>query len=73
MSNQTMQKPPGWVMPTWLRIILSILRFLLVPGLCIIALVVGLTIGYATLGGGEASAVFELKTWKHLYNLVFAE
>ncbi|MEX2415920.1 MAG: DNA-directed RNA polymerase subunit beta [Paenibacillaceae bacterium] len=73
MANQTTQKPPGWVMPTWLRIILSILRFLLIPALCVVALFVGLTIGYATIGGGEASDVFQIDTWKHLYNLVFAE
>lgn len=73
MSNQTTQKPSVWVMPTWLRIILSIVRFLLIPALCLVALFVGLTIGYATIGGGEASAVFKFDTWKHLYNLVFAE
>lgn len=72
MTNQTTQKPPGWTMPTWLRIILSILHFLLIPALCVVALFVGLTIGYATIGGGEASAVFHIDTWKHLYNLVFA-
>lgn len=60
-------------MPTWLRIILSIIRFLLIPALCLAALFVGLTIGYATIGGGEASDVFKFDTWKHLYDLVFAE
>ncbi len=73
MANQTTQKPARWVMPTWLRIILSIARFLLIPALCLVALFIGLTIGYATIGGGEASAVFKIETWKHLYDLVFAE
>ncbi len=73
MTNQTTEKPSGWVMPTWLRITLSILKFLLIPALCLGALFIGLTIGYATIGGGEASAVFKFETWKHLYNLVFAE
>ena len=73
MANQTTQKPSSWVMPTWLRIILSIIRFLLIPALCLAALFVGLTIGYATIGGGEASDVFKFDTWKHLYDLVFAE
>lgn len=73
MANQATQKPSGWVMPKWLRIVLSVLRFLLIPALCLIALFIGLTIGYATIGGGEASAVFKIDTWKHLYNLVFAE
>ena len=73
MSSQTSQQPSKWAMPTWLRIILRILRYLLIPALCFIALMFGLTIGYATLGGGEASDVFQIETWRHLYNLVFAE
>ena len=71
MANQTTQESSGWTMPTWLRVILSIIRFLLIPALCVVALFVGLTIGYATIGGGDASAVFDFDTWKHLYNLVF--
>lgn len=73
MPNQPKQKPPGWTLPVWLRVILVTLRVLLVPALCLAALFIGLTIGYATLGGGDASDVFQIATWKHLYDLVFAE
>ena len=72
MANQTTEQPSGWTMPTWLRVIVRILRFLLIPALCLVALFIGLTIGYATIGGGDASAVFHIKTWKHLYDLVFS-
>lgn len=72
MVNQSNEQSSGWTMPPWLRIILSILRFLLIPALCVVALFVGLTIGYATIGGGDASAVFHIETWKHLYDLVFS-
>jgi hypothetical protein len=72
MANQTTGQSSRWTMPSWLRIILSILRFLLVPALCVVALFVGLTIGYATIGGGDASAVFKVETWRHLYDLVFS-
>jgi hypothetical protein len=48
-----------------------IFRILFIPALCLAALVVGLTIGYSTIGGGDASDVFKFETWKHLYDLVF--
>ncbi|HYE67361.1 MAG TPA: DNA-directed RNA polymerase subunit beta, partial [Anaerovoracaceae bacterium] len=54
-----------------LRITLKISRYLLVPALCLAALFIGLTIGYATIGGGSAGDVFRFETWKHLYDLVF--
>lgn len=60
-------------LPLWLIIILRTLRLLLIPALCVAALFIGLTIGYATIGGGESSDVFKFETWRHLYDLVFAE
>ena len=78
MSNQTPGKgnrQAAGKLPPWLKITLYILlkvsRILLVPALCIAALFIGLSIGYATIGGGSAGDVFKFETWKHLYDLVF--
>jgi hypothetical protein len=65
------QKKAGGVLPTWLVIILRVLRFFLVPALLVAALFIGLAIGYSTIGGESASDVFKIETWKHLYDLVF--
>ncbi|TJY41919.1 DNA-directed RNA polymerase subunit beta [Cohnella pontilimi] len=55
------------------RILWLTVKLLVVPALCLIALVFGLAVGYAVLGGRPVSEVFELNTWKHIYDLVFAE
>lgn len=52
-------------------VVYRIFRILFVPALCLAALAIGLTIGYSTMGGGDASDVFKFETWKHLYDLVF--
>jgi hypothetical protein len=56
----------------WIRIILKTLRLLLVPTLCLIALFVGLVIGYVRIGGQPYSDIFEPATWRHLYELVYS-
>ncbi|MBU6145562.1 MAG: DNA-directed RNA polymerase subunit beta [Paenibacillaceae bacterium] len=33
----------------------------------------GLYVGYVLLGGGEAQDVLQWKTWKHIYDLVWAD
>lgn len=48
-------------------------RRLLVPILCLVALMIGLYIGYAKIGGGDGSDVWNINTWKHIYDLVFAD
>ncbi len=60
-------------LPPWLRITLRILRFLIVPVACVIALYVGLYVGYVTLGDQSAGDIWKLETWKHVYDLVFAK
>ncbi|WP_127581153.1 DNA-directed RNA polymerase subunit beta [Paenibacillus koleovorans] len=57
--------------PPWARISFYILRLLLVPVLCVAALIVGVVVGYSYIGGRESSDVWQLETWKHLFNLVF--
>ncbi|HEY0827954.1 MAG TPA: DNA-directed RNA polymerase subunit beta [Bacilli bacterium] len=59
--------------PRGLRITLKVMKFFLVPVLCLIALYAGLVIGYSKIGGQEAADILKLETWKHLYDLVFAE
>mgnify|MGYP001325577155 CR=1 FL=1 len=60
-------------LPRWLRIVLRILRLLLIPALCAGALIGGLIVGYVYVGGQEMSEVWDLKTWKHVFDLVFAK
>ncbi|BBH23880.1 hypothetical protein Back11_52250 [Paenibacillus baekrokdamisoli] len=55
-----------------LRILLWMLRKSVIPSLCVIAIVGGMYIGYAVMGKRPASEVFDLATWKHMYDLVFA-
>ena len=55
------------------RILLWMLRKSVVPALCVIAIVGGMYIGYAIIGKRPASDVFDLATWKHMYDLVFAD
>ncbi|WP_409343752.1 DNA-directed RNA polymerase subunit beta [Paenibacillus sp. MBLB4367] len=59
-------------LPRALVITLRILRHLLIPILCCIALLAGLSIGYVKLGGQPFADVWKLDTWKHLIDLVFA-
>jgi hypothetical protein len=56
----------------WIRIILFTLRLLLVPFLCLCALYAGLVIGYVRIGGQPSSDIFDMATWKHLYELVYS-
>jgi len=48
-----------------------LLRIMLVPFLLFIALLAGLITGYSIIGNGPALDVFDLETWKHMYDLVF--
>ncbi|UJF33257.1 DNA-directed RNA polymerase subunit beta [Paenibacillus hexagrammi] len=58
--------------PTWLKVILAIIKGLRVPVLALLAIYAGLWIGYSKLGGQPPSEIFHISTWKHLYDLVFA-
>ncbi|MFT9849102.1 DNA-directed RNA polymerase subunit beta [Aneurinibacillus sp. REN35] len=48
-----------------------LLKIMLVPFLLFIALLAGLIAGYSIVGNGSALDVFDMNTWKHMYNLVF--
>jgi hypothetical protein len=57
--------------PKWAIIVLTILKFLRVPFLCVVTLAVGLYVGYAKIGKQPATEMLHMSTWKHLYDLVF--
>lgn len=48
-------------------------KVMLVPFLLFFSLVVGLMIGYGVLGDKPVSEVFDFATYKHMYDLLFAE
>lgn len=47
-------------------------RILFVPFLLFLSLVIGLMIGYSVIGNQPVSQVFDLNTYKHMYDLIFA-
>ncbi|XID91125.1 DNA-directed RNA polymerase subunit beta [Paenibacillaceae bacterium WGS1546] len=55
------------------RIVWMSIKILIIPVLCVAALIVGLAIGFSVLGDRPVSEVFDIHTWKHMYDLVFAE
>ena len=60
-------------LPAFVRAILWIMRKCIVPLIMLIMLATGLYVGYVLLGKGPEDDVFSWATWKHLYDLVFAE
>jgi hypothetical protein len=56
-----------------LRIIWTSVKVLIIPVACIAALIIGLAIGYVVLGDKPLAEVFDSSTWKHMFDLVFAE
>lgn len=48
-------------------------KLVLYPFLIFMAMVIGMYVGYAVVGNGNGSEIFNLQTWKHMYDLVFAQ
>lgn len=69
-SNEQSNRSSGRVVA---RIIWMSIKMLIIPVLCVMALIVGLAVGYTVLGDKPLSDVFDSGTWKHMYDLVFAE
>jgi len=78
-SRKSVQEEPdeededGYRLPKWARVILWVLRKSIVPIVMVVMLIVGLYVGFVYLGDGSKSEVFEWATWRHLYDLVFAD
>ncbi|WP_210664106.1 DNA-directed RNA polymerase subunit beta [Paenibacillus lignilyticus] len=56
-----------------LRALLWTLRKSIVPILCIAAILGGMYMGYTIIGKRPGDEVFDIATWKHMYDLVFAD
>ncbi|WP_080832579.1 MULTISPECIES: DNA-directed RNA polymerase subunit beta [Cohnella] len=54
-------------------IVWTCLKVLAIPIVCVIALAAGLAFGYVVLGEREFADVFQWETWRHMYDLVFAQ
>ncbi|MDF2958991.1 MAG: hypothetical protein K0S39_726 [Paenibacillus sp.] len=55
------------------RTIWLVVQWVGIPVLSLAALAVGLVIGYVYLGKRPMEEVYEVETWRHIYDLVFAE
>ncbi|GAB7387922.1 hypothetical protein BSNK01_17590 [Bacillaceae bacterium] len=53
---------PGWLV-----------KLTLVPFFLFCALILGMYVGYSVIGGQPGKEVFDWETWKHMYDLIFAE
>jgi DNA-directed RNA polymerase subunit beta len=50
-----------------------LVKILLVPILLFFSLVIGLMIGYGVMGDKPTSEIFDLGTYKHMYDLLFSD
>jgi len=48
-------------------------RILFVPLMCLAALIAGLYVGYVTIGGQDPSEIWNIRTWKHVFDLMFSQ
>ena len=59
--------------PVALSVLLWTLRIVIVPILLISALIGGLYVGYVVLGKAPEGDVWEIETWRHMYDLIFSD
>ncbi|GFR39411.1 hypothetical protein PRECH8_27070 [Insulibacter thermoxylanivorax] len=52
---------------------LRVVKYAGIPLLFLICLYIGLYIGYVKLGKQPASEIWEWKTWRHIYDLIFTD
>lgn len=58
--------------PTWKKVVFSICKWSAIPLMCVIALCIGLVLGYVYLGDRPVEEVYKLDTWRHIYDLIFS-
>ncbi|CAM5797279.1 MULTISPECIES: DNA-directed RNA polymerase subunit beta [Brevibacillus] len=51
---------------------IKLAKWLIVPFLLFFSLIIGLVIGYSMVGHKPASEVFDINTYKHMYDLMFS-
>ncbi len=64
VRRERRKKSGGTGIPAWIKI-------MIIPVLLFLSVVTGAIVGYSVLGDGSAGDVFDLKTWKHMYDLIF--
>lgn len=58
--------------PKWQKILWLIFKIIRIPVLAVLAIYIGLWVGYTKLGHQPSSEILHISTWRHLYDLVFA-
>lgn len=58
--------------PRWQKILWLIFKIVRIPVLAIAAIYIGLWVGYTKFGNQPSSEILHVSTWRHLYDLVFA-
>jgi len=59
--------------PLWVRMLFWIFRKSIAPLIMIVMLLAGLYIGYVIMGDQPKEDAFKFSTYKHLWDLIFAE
>ncbi|MDF2927462.1 MAG: DNA-directed polymerase subunit beta [Paenibacillaceae bacterium] len=57
----------GWSRYGW-----PVVRHMIVPVICLLVLIAGMTAGYVVLGGKPYSDVWQWDTWRHMFDLIFS-
>ena len=65
------RKPAAWLW--WIRYGWPVARHLIIPAVCVLALLFGMAAGYTVLGDRPLSEVWDIETWKHMFDLVFED
>ncbi|WP_442602583.1 DNA-directed RNA polymerase subunit beta [Paenibacillus sp. KN14-4R] len=66
-------KKPSKPKKKWQKVTLTILKYIRVPALFIVLACVGLWVGYVKLGKQPMGDMMHWSTWKHLFDLIFAD
>lgn len=59
--------------PWWASTFFWLLRKLIAPIIMLLMLAIGLYVGYVILADQPSNEVFKFETWKHLWDLIFAD
>ncbi|MFB6364620.1 DNA-directed RNA polymerase subunit beta [Paenibacillus elgii] len=57
----------------WKKAVFAFLKWTWIPFTGIVALLVGLAIGYVYIGKQDFQEIFNLNTWRHAFDLIFAD
>lgn len=53
------------------KILFFFAKWLFILTCLLFSVIIGLVVGYSVIGDGETTDVFDLRTWKHVFDLVF--